>query len=145
MALPAQWKATSDKEVASLKNCEIYTLLPVASVLTGHKVIGSRWVYKVNADNPHTGRVVVLGWEQLPGVECGSTFPPVCRLQSILMVLAIAAEYNLECWQVDYHTAFLNAVVTEEAYVKLAPGYEELDENGVPLVMRLVKSLFRLR
>ena len=44
-------------------------------------------------------------------------------------MLAIAAEYNLECWQLDYNTAFLNADVVEEVYVKMAPGYEELDRK----------------
>ena len=61
------------------------------------------------------------------------------------MVLAIAAEHNLKCWQVDYNTAFLNADVAEEVYVKMAPGYEQFDEIGVPLVMRLLKSLLGLR
>ena len=61
------------------------------------------------------------------------------------MVLATAAGYNLECWQLDYNTAFLNAAVTEEVYVKMAPGYEQFDENGVPLVMRFLKSLCGLR
>ena len=62
------------------------------------------------------------------------------------MVLAIAAEYNLEFWKLDYNnTAFLNADVTEEVCVKLAPGHEQLDENGVPLVMRPLKILYGLR
>ena len=100
---------------------------------------------KVKADNSYKGRIVVLGWGELPGIDCGSTFAPVCRLQSIRMVLAIAAEYNLECWQRDYNTAFLNADVTEEVYAKMAPGYEQFDENGVPRVMRLLKSLYGLR
>ena len=56
------------------------------------------------------------------------------------MVLAIAAEYSL-----DYNTAFLNADVTEKIYVKMAPGYERFDKNGVPLVVRLLKSLYGLR
>ena len=38
------------------------------------------------------------------------------------MVLAIAAKYNLEYWQLDYNTAFLNADITEEVYIKMAPG-----------------------
>ena len=88
-------------------------------------------------ENSHNGRVVVHGWGQLPDIDRGSTFAPVCTLQSIRMVLAIAAEYNLECWQLDYNTAFLNADVTEEVYVNMAPGYERLDENGVSLSMRL--------
>ena len=61
------------------------------------------------------------------------------------MVLAIAAEHDLECWQLDYNTAFLNADVEEEVYFKMAPGYEEFDENGSPMVMRLLKSLYVLR
>ena len=141
----AQWKAASDKEVASLKKNKVYSLLPVTSVPAGHKIIGSRWVYKVKADNSHKGRVVVLEWGQSPGVDCGSTFASVCRLRSIRMVPPIPAEYNPDCWQLDYNTAFLNADVTEEVYVKMAPGYEEFDENGVPLVVRLLKSLYDLR
>ena len=61
------------------------------------------------------------------------------------MVLAIVAAYNLEYWQLNYNTAFLNANVEEEVYVKMAPGYEEFDKNGVLLVMRLFKSLYGLR
>ena len=90
-----------------------------------HRIIGSRWVYKVKADNSHKWCVCVLGWRQSPGIDCGSTFAPVCRLQSIHMVLAIAAEYNMECWQLDYNTTFLNTDAIEEVYFKMAPEYEE--------------------
>ena len=75
------------------------------------------------------------------GSRAGCTFAPVSRLQSIRVVLAMAAEYTLECWQLDYNTAFLNANVTEEVYVKMPSGYEQFDENGVPLEMRLLESL----
>ena len=77
MNIPAnvQWKAALDKQLASLKRSNVYTLLPATSVPAGHKIIGSsRWVYKVKADNSHKGRVVVLGGGQLPGIDCGSTF-----------------------------------------------------------------------
>ena len=143
MTLPAkaQGKAASGKEMASLKNNYVYTLLPAASVPAGHKIIGSRWAYKVKADKSHKGRVVVLGWGQLPGIDCNSTFTPVCRLQSIRMMLAIAAEYILECWQLDYYTACLNADVTEEVYVKMPPGCKKFDENGVALVVRLLRPI----
>ena len=99
MTLPAKErrKAASDKKMASLKKNNVYTLLPAASVPAVHKIIGSRWACKVKADNSHKGCVVVLGWGGLAGIDCGSTFSPVRKLQSIRMVLAIAAEYNLEC------------------------------------------------
>ena len=147
MTLPAKahWKAASDKGVASLNNNNVYTLVPATAVPAGHKIVGSRWVHKVKADKSYKGRVVVLGWGQVPGVDCGGTFAPVCRLQSIRMVLAIAAEFDFECWQLDYNTAFLNAKVEEEVYVEMAPGYEEFSNDGVPTVMRLLKSLYGLR
>ena len=45
------------------------------------------------------------------------------------MVLAIASEYNLDCWQLDYNNAALNADVIKEVHVQIAPGYEELDDK----------------
>ena len=117
MTLPAKAhrKATSDKEVASLKKKYVYTLVPATAVPVGHKIVGSRWVYKVKADKSYKGRVVVLGWGQVPVVDYGGTFAPVCRLQSIRMVLA------------------------------MAPGHELFRNNGVPMVIRLLKSLYGLR
>ena len=147
MTLPAKahWKAASDKEVASLKKNNVYTLVPAAAVPADHKIVGSRWVNKVKAAKSYKGRSVVLGWGQVPRVDCGGTFAPVCRLQSIRMVLAIAVEFDFECWQLDYITNFLNAKVEEEVYVKMAPGYEEFSNEKVPTVMRLLKSLYGLR
>ena len=114
MTLPAKahWKAASDKEVASLKKNNVYTLVPATAVPVGHKIVGSRWVYKVKADKSYKGRVVVLRWGQVPGIDCGGTFAPICRLQSIRMVQVIAAEFDLECWQLDYNTAFNSTLVT---------------------------------
>ena len=81
MTLPekAHWKAASDKEVARLKKNNVYTLVPTAAVPIGHKIIGSRWVYKVKADKSYKGRVAVLEWGQAPGADCVGTFGPVCR------------------------------------------------------------------
>ena len=44
MTLPAKahCKAASDKEVASLKNNNVYTLVLATAVPAGHKIIGSR-------------------------------------------------------------------------------------------------------
>ena len=81
----------------------------------------------------------------MPGIDCGSLVTPICRLQSIRMVLAISAEDNLERWQLDYNTAFLNDDVTEEVYIKKARVYEQFEGNGVPMAMRLLESLYGIR
>ena len=60
------------------------------------------------------------------------------------MVLAIAAEMDWEVVQLDVNTAFLYAFLEEDVHVEAAPGYEKMDKDGVPLVMKLHKSLYGL-
>ena len=86
----------------------------------------------------------MLGWAQVPGIDCGSTFAPVCRLQSIRVILAIVAEPHYEVLMLDVQTAFLNADVEEEVYIKMAPGYETYDKSGVPFMIKLKKSIYGL-
>ena len=64
-------------------------------------MIGVRWVNKIKADDFFKSRLVVLGWEQVPGIDCGGTFASVCRLQSIRIMLAIAAELDYEVLMLD--------------------------------------------
>ena len=129
------WKAASDKEMKSLQDLKVYTLVPRSEVPPGQKVIGSKWAYKVKVDNTHKARLVAKGWSQVPGRDCGGTFAPVCRLQSIRMVLVIAAEMNWEVVQLDVKTAFLYADIEENVFVEMAPGYETTNrKNGVQLV-----------
>ena len=59
---------------------------------------------------------------------------PVCRLQSIRMMLAIADKLDYEVLMLDVQTAFLNADIEEEVYVKITPGYGTSDKSGVPFV-----------
>ena len=46
----AQWTAAMNKELASLKENDVYDLIPRTFVSAGCKVIGSRWVFKVKSD-----------------------------------------------------------------------------------------------
>lgn len=61
------------------------------------------------------------------------------------MVLTIAAEKDWDVLELGVQTLFLNTDVDEEVYVKMAPGFETTTEEGIPLVMMLLKSLYGLR
>ena len=98
-------------------------------------MIGSKWVFKVKTDNTYKARLVAQGWNQVPGRDCGGTYTPVCRLQSIRMVLTIAAELNLEVSQLDVKTAFL--------YTDTEGEVRPLRRHPV-FVMKLGKSLYGL-
>ena len=77
-------------------------------------------MFKIKDDSTYKGRLVVEGFFKIHGVDCGDTFAPVCRLQSIRMILATAAELDYKVHMLDVQTAFLNADVEEDVFVKLA-------------------------
>ena len=88
--------------------------------------------------------MVAQGWNQIPGLDFGSTFAPVCRMQSIRTSLALAAEHNWEVQQLDVKTVFLYAPIKKKVFVAEPSGFETKDKDGGPLVMQLDKSLYGL-
>jgi hypothetical protein len=69
-------------------------------------VIGVKWVYKTkyNVDGKvekHKARLVAKGFTQQPGIDYNETFALVARLDTIRMVLSIAAQNNWKVYQMD--------------------------------------------
>ena len=107
------------------------------------KLIKSKWVFERKADDSLKGRVA-QGWSQVPGLDCGSTYAPVCRIQSVQMVVCITVEFNLIFDQMDVSTAFLYAYIQEQVFFEQPPGFEVKDKNEGDMVMQLEKSLYGL-
>ncbi|CAB1117222.1 unnamed protein product [Ectocarpus sp. CCAP 1310/34] len=139
-----QWNTAAEREIASLKERQVHKLVPRTAVPPGRKRIKSKWVFKRKADGSFKGRLVVQGWNQVPGLDYGSTFAPVCRLQSIRMLACTAVQFNLELDQMDVSTAFLYADILENVFVEQPPGFEVKNKDGGDLVMQLQKSLYGL-
>jgi hypothetical protein len=115
------------------------------------KVIRSKWVLKkkISADGVrYKARLVIKGFEQVPGEDFDQTFAPVARLSTLRAMLAQAAHEDLEIHQLDFETAFLNPTIREEIYMEppeglnLLIGEEEADRHKV---MRLKKALYGLK
>ncbi len=56
----------------------------------------------------YKARLVAKGFTQRQGIDYEETFSPVAMVKSIRILLAIAAYYDYEIWQIDVKTAFLN-------------------------------------
>ena len=89
----AEWTAAAEREIESLKERKVYKLVPRTAVPPGRKRIKSKWVFKRKADGSFKGRLVAQGWNQVPGLDCGSTFAPVCRLPSVRMMACIVVHF----------------------------------------------------
>ena len=83
-----------DQEMRRLKENDVYHLNSRAVVPFNHKVIGTRWVYKIESDVTFKARLLVQGWSQRPGIDCGATFAPVCRIESQCLLLAISTQHD---------------------------------------------------
>lgn len=59
------------------------------------------------------------GWGKVPGVDCGGTFAPACRIGSTRIVMAIAAEHNMDILQLDVQTAYLQSPVVRMMMMSL--------------------------
>nr|GEY55852.1 ribonuclease H-like domain, reverse transcriptase, RNA-dependent DNA polymerase [Tanacetum cinerariifolium] len=65
-------------------------------------------------------RLVAKGYTQTPGIDYEETFSPVTDIRAIRILIAIAAYYDYEIWQMNVKTAFLNRYLNEEENLKLS-------------------------
>ncbi|MDR3547533.1 MAG: reverse transcriptase domain-containing protein [Candidatus Pacebacteria bacterium] len=141
------WRASIESELGSL--ARLGTYVP-AKLPPGRKAIGTRLVFKkkFGADGKverYKARLVVQGYAQREGVDYNllEISAPVLGYPSLRVVLAIVAALDLELDHLDVETAFLNAPMKEEIYIKLPPGLAAIiGSSGTETVYRLVKSLY---
>lgn len=77
---------------------------------------------KVNSNGKiyrRKARLVARGFSQIKGYDFDKTFAPVARIDSLRLLMAIAAEYNLIVHQLDVTCAFLNGKLDEEIYMAI--------------------------
>ena len=86
------------------------------------RAIENKWILKKKTDangnvTVYLVRLVVKGFRHVQGIDYDETFSPVVMLKSVQIMLAIAAFYDYQIWQMDVKTAFLNGFVEEESYM----------------------------
>jgi Reverse transcriptase (RNA-dependent DNA polymerase) len=64
------------------------------------------------------------GFLQCQGVDYEDTFTPVANLDSIHIILALAAQYDLKLDQMDISMAYLNGVLDKEIYLTPPKGVD---------------------
>jgi hypothetical protein len=80
---------------------------------------------------------------QRPGIDFDEVFTPVARLESVRMLLAVAAHEGWEVHHMDVKSAFLNGDLQEEVYVAQPAGF--VVEGAEHKVLKLKKALYGLR
>jgi hypothetical protein len=140
-----EWQDAMKQELDAITTNETWSLTELPA---GHRAIGLKWVYKVKRDQRgvivrHKARLVAKGYIQRQGVDFEEVFAPVAHLESVQLMIAIAAHWNWPIHHMDVKSAFLNGQLKEEVYVAQPPGFVDKDHPGK--VLRLHKALYGLR
>ncbi|GKC70614.1 retrotransposon protein, putative, ty1-copia subclass [Tanacetum coccineum] len=123
-----KWLNAMNMEMQSMKNNKVWVLVELPS---NGKTVGSKWLFKkkTNMDGAvHTykARLVAKGYTQTPGIDYEETFSLIADIRAIRILIAIAAYYDYEIWQMDVKTAFLNRYLNEEVYMEQPGGFINL-------------------
>ncbi|KAF0923599.1 hypothetical protein E2562_006591 [Oryza meyeriana var. granulata] len=91
----------------------------------------------------HKARLVARDYVQQPGVDFDEVFAPVARIESVRLLLALAAQEGWPVHHMDVKSVFLNGELIEEVYVRQPPGFTVVGHEDK--VLRLDKPLYGLR
>nr|GFB35219.1 hypothetical protein [Tanacetum cinerariifolium] len=119
------WQGAMDEEMNSMKVMKVWI---VVDLPPNAKVVRSKWLYKKKTDmdgkvHTYKARLVAKGCTQTYGIDYEETFSPVADIRAIRILIAIAAYYDYEIWQMDVKTSFLNGRLDEDIYMEQPEGY----------------------
>ena len=102
-------------------------------------------MFKIKRDGTYRARLVVLGYSQIPGVDCTDNFAPVAQDVSFRIALARMMVEKLDSLVMDVETAFLYGEIDEEIFMKSPVGMEEIDPgSSSEACYQLLKGLYGL-
>ncbi|GJR70406.1 retrotransposon protein, putative, ty1-copia subclass [Tanacetum coccineum] len=140
-----KWLDAMNAKMQSMKDNQVWRLVDLPP---NGKTVGSKWIFKKKTDmdgNVHTykARLVAKGFTQTYGVDYEETFSPVADIRAIRILIAIAAFYDYEIWQMDVKTAFLNGYLDEDIYMVQPEGF--IDPKHPRKVCKLQRSIYGLK
>ena len=127
--------------MSSMYENKLWTLVDLPD---DRRAIENKWIFKKRTDADgnvtiYKARLVAKGYRQVEGIDYDETFSPVAMLNSVRIMLAIAAFYDYEIWQMDVKTAFLNGFLKDELYMIPSEGF--VDPSNANNVCKLQRSI----
>ncbi|GKD03851.1 retrovirus-related pol polyprotein from transposon TNT 1-94 [Tanacetum coccineum] len=139
------WREAMEDDLNSISKNNVWEL---SELLKGAKPVGCKWVFKTKLDpngniERYKTRLVAKGYTQKEGVDYKETFSPVSRKDSLRIVMAFVAHFDLELRQMDVKTSFLNGDLHEDVYMSQPQGFKSKCQEH--LVCKLKKSIYGLK
>lgn len=112
-------KAMKEK-MESMKVNQVWDLVDIPPI---HKVIRIKWILRIKRKvygiiERYKVRLIAKGYTKKKSIDYEETFSLVERFASIRLILVVVAHLNLELYQIDIKTAFLNRELEDEIYMQ---------------------------
>jgi Reverse transcriptase (RNA-dependent DNA polymerase) len=142
MKKPEAWRPSIDREMAKMQEHGVWTLVEAPA---DANIVDSKWHYvlKFNSNGDivdHKSHLVAKGFTQVHGVDYFQTFASVVHFDSLHLLLVLAMHLDLELWQIDFESAFLNGRMKEDIYMRQPEGFIEPGKEH--LICKLQCSLY---
>ncbi|RVW98013.1 Retrovirus-related Pol polyprotein from transposon TNT 1-94 [Vitis vinifera] len=127
-----KWKVAVMEEMQALKKNDTWEIVELPK---GKYPVGCKWVFTIKYKSygdieRYKARLVAKGVTQTFGVDYNETFAPVAKLNTIRVLLSLAANLDWSLHQMDVKNAFLNGELDEEVYMDLPLGFDRGYEAG---------------
>ncbi|KAH9790788.1 hypothetical protein KPL71_003509 [Citrus sinensis] len=144
-ALDEKWRIAMDEEIKAIVKNDTWELTTLPK---GHKAIDVKWVYKTKRNakgeiERQKARIVAKGYSQKAGTDYDEVFALVARLETIRLIISLAAQNKWKIFQMDVKCAFLNGFLEEEVYIEQSLGY--VVKRHEDKILRLKKALYGLK
>src|SRR4051812_20326255 len=110
------WLDAMISELKSMDDNQVWNLVDLPN---GARTIECKRIFKKKTNmygnvQIHKARLVTKGFQQVQGIDYNETFSPVAMLKLVRIILAIAAYFDYEIWQMDIKITFLKGNLDED-------------------------------
>lgn len=107
-------------------------------------MVDCKWILTVKYKSDgfvgrYKARLVVKWYTQTFGINYQEMFAPIVKMNSVRVLISLAANQNLPLFQFDVKNVFLHGDFEEEVYMAIPPSFYVLSAKGK--VCRLKKNI----
>lgn len=143
-----EWLKAAHSEHQSL--FKMGALEGVAELPPGRKAIGVKWVFATKCDLEGfiarwKARLVAQGYSMKAGIDFSESFAPVVGLPTLRVLIALAMQFGLHITFLDVTTAYLNAEIEEEVFIRRPPLWDLFDSSDKSPYYRVRRALYGMK
>ena len=129
----------------SMEDNDVWNLIELPK---GSTPIGCKWIFKFKRDSNgnverYKAHLVAKGFTQKEGIDYKETFSPVSTKDSFRIIMALVVHFDLELYQMDVKTVFLNGNIDKTIYMVQPENFVSGDPKS--MVCKLKKSIYGLK